>query len=133
MIRRAWLWKERLMNLAERHTGICCGVLLALYLLSVLACSGCATLKPIGIDLAACAAGQVPGAVSSIIPDVQTALSGDSPSWAADLQAIGTKAGIDALICAVKAVMADVHLGATPLHQKMKTRGEAFLAAHGIQ
>jgi hypothetical protein len=94
--------------------------------------NGCSFGQKVGINVAACTAGQVPAAVASILPDVQIAIAGGSPHWADDLEAIGVKAGMDAVMCAVKALLGDTRLLGSPQGSLVKVRAEAFLAAHGV-
>lgn len=90
--------------------------------------------KKVALDLAACAVGTVPGAVTGIIPDVQQALEGQGVDWAASLEGIGTKAGFDAVACAVKSLLAKYQHAELPAAKMWAmARGQSYLAAHGVK
>jgi hypothetical protein len=81
--------------------------LLALVLAIQISCGAVA--KQLAIDIAACALGQVPGAVVDLIPDVVKTINGSAADWAAELAALEAK-GLDVAVCAVEAAIHDMSL-----------------------
>jgi hypothetical protein len=100
--------------------------------LALVAMFGCGPAgKQVALNVAACVAGQLPSAVSSIIPQVSAAIAGTATDWTGALTTIGTTAGVDAVLCALKAILGQRASGAPdPI---ARARAEAWLAAHGVK
>lgn len=106
---------------------------LALLLLPLLALSACAHIKAIGVSVAACTIGQLPSAVASIVPDVTAALGGSAVDWQGQLAGIGARSGLDALKCAIQAIIAEMtgHKSALDAAALLKIdRANVWLATH---
>jgi hypothetical protein len=104
--------KSPLPEVSEEVTakGSKLSVLLPIAFLGLLS-SGCgATSRQVGVDIGACALGQVPAAVSSVIPEVTTAIQGSATDWSSELVKLEGQ-GIDFAICAVEKVIADLSKG----------------------
>lgn len=95
----------------------------------------CAHVKSVLIDFGKCEMGQVPDALGNVLSDVNKTLGGESPSWQSDMEALGKKAGMDAVNCAVAAVLHDLaakHAALDATGRRKSERGQIWLAAHGV-
>jgi len=93
------------------------------------------TAKVAGINIGACAIGEIPKAVASVLPEVQTAITGTAADWSGELVKLESQ-GIDFAICSVEAVVASLsapHTAMTPEARVWLDRGQVYLAAHGIK
>jgi hypothetical protein len=102
---------------------------------------GCGpTGKAIAIDLTACAAGEFPGAVADVTPEVVTALSGSNADWNKEIVSLETH-GVKFAICAIQAAIAELskkntgEMSPTELerHQTALKRGRDYLLSKGVK
>jgi hypothetical protein len=108
---------------------------LPMLFLSILTLYACATVKATLIDFGKCELGQVPSALSGVLTDVDKTLGGESPNWQSDMETIGKKAGIDAVNCAVAAVLHNLAAKKSALDEvgrRKNERGQIWLAAHKV-
>lgn len=99
--------------------------------------AGCAHIKPIAIGMAKCVLGQVPSAVAGIVPNVTAVLGGTDVDWGQQLTAIGSRAGVDALACAISSIVGEIKIAKKaaldPVAVRKMERGEMYLAAHPVK
>jgi hypothetical protein len=105
---------------------------LPLVLISSLLLSSCAHVKAAVIDFGKCELGQVPSAITDILPTVSDVLGGGA-SWQSDLENLGIKYGEDTITCAVAAVLHQI----TAAHAEIDANGrvrvvraQTYLATH---
>ncbi len=117
----------------------------ALLLIGTLFTAGCPAGKQFAVDMAACAVGNVPSALSGLVGSAANILLVGGPSYQDELSNLGKNAGIslgvDALNCLVVAAIDVITNPAKSATAKLKTsntdettaavaRGRAFLAVH---
>jgi hypothetical protein len=98
--------------------------------LSTASCGPIATKA--GTDVGACAVGQIPAAVQSVLPQVTKAIQGSAADWSSEIAALEAQ-GVDFAICSIEAVVADLagaHAAASPL---ALDRAHVYLAMHGVK
>lgn len=109
-----------------------------------LTAASCPQGQKVGLDVAACAVGQVPGQVAALLPHVEAALAGTPADWSAEYASLVT-GGVDVAICAIKASIYDLtangasvelreavgHPIAPADYQKMLDRAQVALAQLG--
>lgn len=96
--------------------------------------AACAHGKAIAIDIGKCALGQVPSAVSHIIPDVTAILGGESPNWQQDLTNLGISAGLNTVTCGVASIIDELTAKRGSLDsvgRRKLERGQLWLSQHG--
>lgn len=95
----------------------------------------CAHVKAALIDFGKCELGQAPAILTGLIGEVDKTLGGQSPNWAEDMEALGKKAGMEAINCAVASVLYSLAAkrGALDDSGKRKSeRGQIWLAGHKV-
>jgi hypothetical protein len=109
----------------------------------VLALGGCSAAQRVQLaqDLAACAVGEIPSAVSGVIPHVEAAIQGSDAQWQNEIASLELL-GVSFAICAVSAAVRDLAspppgaaiAGADLAHRLEGVhRGRDYLAAHGVK
>jgi hypothetical protein len=104
--------------------------------------NGCATCnattaKDVGIDIGKCAAGEIPGTVAAVVPDVVQQIQGTDANWSAFLTTLEAK-GVDFTICAISAAYnrLTAPVGGTAAISSTIPRGVArakeYLAKHHV-
>lgn len=139
----AVLRARKLSMLASRKPqgGFCRADLLIV--LPILGCLGIVTVhsacgptaKAIEVDVTKCAAGQLPAAINSLMPDVTAAIMGTTTAWDSELAALETQ-GVNVAVCAISAAIGElgkVRGEMTPQAVTAVQRGRAYLAKHGIK
>lgn len=107
----------------------------AILLIPLVFVFACAHVKATLIDFGKCELGQIPGALSGVLTDVNKTLGGESPNWQGDMEALGKKEGMEAVNCAVAAVLHNLAAkkGALDDIGKRKSeRGQIWLAGHRV-
>lgn len=117
------------------------GATVALLFVGAIGMAGCgpnagATAKGVAIDTAACAVGQVPAAVASLLPEVTAAMQGSPAQWSTEIAALESQ-GVQVAICSIEAALHRLGLAdlraESPGLALARDRAQVYLAAHGVK